>query len=500
MTARSGIGWRIVLLAAAGALLWGCGSVRGPAPVTYGGAGETSPPGRAAERAGEARPGEARPGEVAVRRGDTLYAIARRHRVPLGDMIRANGLNAPYRIHPGQLLRLPTARMHVVRAGDTISELAERYGVGSRSLVRLNDIPPPYRIRVGQRLRIPGRQTAAPRAAAERPAPSTARPPAPSAPKRGGTAGANRKPAAIGKPPPRARKRFLWPVRGRVIVGYGPQGGGRYNDGINILAAKGAAVRAAENGVVAYSGNELRGFGRLLLIKHAGGWMTAYAHNDALLVKTGQVVKRGQPISRVGNTGSVRRPQLHFELRRGPKALNPIKYLAPASAASRRGLPPEAPRHADVPDAGFEELAALGAEAEPGVEAGGRGLGVEHYGRGAGGGRIGDDPLHQRAAQPDPSPALAHRHPFDLDLAAVEGAGAGDADRRAALAQQVMPADAVEAVDLVGFAHPLLAAEHGVANRERRRHALLVGHDLDLWHRPPHGPGGGAGLSSPQSL
>jgi len=136
----------------------------------------------------------------------------------------------------------------------------------------------------------------------------------------------------LGQPPPRIGQRFQWPVKGDIIVGFGPRDGGLQNDGINIRAGRGATVKAAESGVVAYAGNELRGFGNLLLIKHADGWVSAYAHNDALLVKTGDRVRRGQPISRVGSTGSVGQPQLHFELRRGTRAVDPIQYLAAGQA------------------------------------------------------------------------------------------------------------------------------------------------------------------------
>ena len=101
-----------------------------------------------------------------------------------------------------------------------------------------------------------------------------------------------------------------------------------HNDGINIAAPRGSPVRAAGSGTVAYAGNELRGFGNLLLIRHAGGWMSAYAHNETLLVSRGEEVARGQIISHAGSTGSVNSPQAHFELRRNGKPVNPVKYLA----------------------------------------------------------------------------------------------------------------------------------------------------------------------------
>ncbi len=112
-----------------------------------------------------------------------------------------------------------------------------------------------------------------------------------------------------------------------MISGFGAKGGGRYNDGINIAAGSGAIIRAAENGIVAYAGNELRGYGNLLLVRHADGWISAYAHIGDFLVRRGQVVKRGQPIGRVGSSGAVNRPQLHFELRRGRRAVDPRRHL-----------------------------------------------------------------------------------------------------------------------------------------------------------------------------
>jgi murein DD-endopeptidase MepM/ murein hydrolase activator NlpD len=140
--------------------------------------------------------------------------------------------------------------------------------------------------------------------------------------------------AAILAPPARGGGRFLWPVDGRVIAGFGPREGGLHNDGINIAAAPGTQVRAAENGVVVYAGNELRGFGNLLLIKHADGWTTAYAHAATLLVRRGDRVTRGQPIATVGQTGNVDRPQLHFEIRKGQRAVNPRDELAAARTTS----------------------------------------------------------------------------------------------------------------------------------------------------------------------
>jgi murein DD-endopeptidase MepM/ murein hydrolase activator NlpD len=288
---------------------------------------------------------------VVVRQGDSLYKIARRHGVELRDLIELNRARPPYYIYKGQRIRLPKRRVHLVQKGETLYGVSRRHGVDMAELVRVNKIAPPYRITVGSRLRLPS--TARRTARAAESAARGARSKAPATDR-----ALRRTPSriALRRLPPRAGGRFLWPVQGRVIVGFGPREGGLHNDGINILARAGTAVRAADNGRVAYSGNELRGFGNLLLVKHAGGWMSAYAHNARLLVRVGQKVRRGQTIARVGATGSVRRPQLHFELRRGIRVVNPIKHLQ----RRRAGVPPVAPFGTVRP------IASLGAPPDPG--------------------------------------------------------------------------------------------------------------------------------------
>jgi len=116
-------------------------------------------------------------------------------------------------------------------------------------------------------------------------------------------------------------------VRGRVIAGFGPSTNGLQNDGINLAVPEGTAVRAAEEGVVAYAGNELKDYGNLVLVRHANGLVTAYAHASEILVKRGDTVRRGQVIARSGQTGKVTSPQLHFEIRKGSTPVDPTKYL-----------------------------------------------------------------------------------------------------------------------------------------------------------------------------
>ncbi len=328
---------RLFFVAVLAAGLGACGRSNIPAPVINGGAGSTAGP--AAEGPG---------GTVTVRDGDSLYRIARRNSVGLRALIDANRLEPPYTIFPGQTLRLPggPAGGYVVRSGDTVYSVAERHRVEPGALVRANGLEPPYRLRPGQTLTIPSTsartppptqtetQTASsvPRPAT-RPAASSASdaetdaPPAPSRP------AVRRAPSTASIPPPsRSGRGFIWPVSGKTIARFGSIGKGLKNDGINILAKRGTPVRAIENGVVAYAGNELRGFGNLLLLKHDDGWISAYAHNDTLLVNVGDRVSRGQVISRVGSTGSVDTPQLHFELRRGNRAVDPEKYLGRRTA------------------------------------------------------------------------------------------------------------------------------------------------------------------------
>ncbi len=133
-------------------------------------------------------------------------------------------------------------------------------------------------------------------------------------------------------PPPRAGRTFQWPVKGRVIGTFGPQARGIHNDGMNIAAPRGTPIRAAENGEVAYDGDGIKALGNLLLIRHADGFVTAYAHAESLLVKKGDIVRRGQVIARVGDSGGVAEPQLHFEIRQGAQAIDPQPLMGTPGA------------------------------------------------------------------------------------------------------------------------------------------------------------------------
>lgn len=278
---------------------------------------------------------------------DTLYSISRRFQLPLRSLIDANGLKPPYTLRVGQKLRLPSPRVYVVKKGDTVYGISRRNGVDMSELMRLNGIRPPYTISIGQSLSLPSALGGSPKAVAAAVTPQSKGPQSngkarPASPVKSAPAVPTARPQKVAvtsgpipNPPPRQGSKFLWPVSGTVVSGFGPKGKGYHNDGINIVAPRGSGVRAAENGVVAYAGNELRGFGNLVLVRHSGGWTTAYAHNDRILVSRGQTVKRGQRIAEVGSSGNVAEPQLHFEIRKGARAVDPRRLLAPKGAKAR---------------------------------------------------------------------------------------------------------------------------------------------------------------------
>ncbi len=253
----------------------------------------------------------------------------------------------------GAALPRADARRVVVEHGQSLGGIAHAHHVSTQAIIAANHLTPPYKIAAGQQLLIPGAAEAPkpmpPALAAATPAaPSAQGHPPPEIIPLDGPASASKAPpassaaeearseAVAAAPLPRGGH-FAWPVRGHVLAGYGVTAGGKHNDGINIAAARGTAVNAVDDGTVAYAGNELRGYGNLVLVKHANGWITAYAHCEELLVKRGDTVSRGQAIAKVGATGGVSEPQLHFELRRGKHAVDPREFLAPApSAGSKR--------------------------------------------------------------------------------------------------------------------------------------------------------------------
>ncbi|MBR0986628.1 LysM peptidoglycan-binding domain-containing M23 family metallopeptidase [Bradyrhizobium liaoningense] len=323
--------------------------------------------------------------KIIVGTSDTLDVIAKRYRVTPQAILAANGYKGPRSLSPGQQLIIPhpataaapapalapvaaapvmapaakpVAAMaappstHFVNHGDTLASIARKNRISSAELARANGLDPSAKLKLGTRLTVPGAKTAAlaaPVAAAPvgaapvvgtlqpvaaAPAPATrmaaVATPVQSARLAQATTNVEEKPAeapAKAAETTSALPTFRWPVRGKVVTTYGAKTNGKSNDGINLAVPEGTPVKAAEDGVVAYSGNELKGYGNLVLVRHSNGYVTAYAHASELMVKRGDTIKRGQVIAKSGQSGEVASPQLHFEIRKGSSPVDPLQFL-----------------------------------------------------------------------------------------------------------------------------------------------------------------------------
>ena len=306
---------------------------------------------------------------IIVGTSDTLDTLSRRYNVSPAAILQANGYKGPRTLSPGQQLIIPRqtaaapalsapasktvtavsapATVHVVNRGDTLLSVARRNHVPVAELAKANSLEPSAKLKLGSKITVPGAKTAAVAPAAQPAAVAAAQPAAALAPPATKTA------AVTAGPPQTARlaqatakvedtsvetsakatdatgalPTFRWPVRGKVITSYGAKTNGKSNDGINLAVPEGTPVKAAEDGVVAYSGNELKGYGNLVLVRHSNGYVTAYAHASELLVKRGETIKRGQIIAKSGQSGEVGSPQLHFEIRKGSSPVDPLQFL-----------------------------------------------------------------------------------------------------------------------------------------------------------------------------
>ncbi len=266
------------------------------------------------------------PSTVEVKKGDTLYSIARRYDMSISELIELNGIDSPDQLYVGQVLKMSSSSAYIVKKGDTLASIARRYNTTYQALASKNNIKPPYALNVGQRIVIPGSNAKAIKQ--NRQTQQSTKQTAQSSLKNTSKQLSSQKSSAPSRPVSVKRNaKFVWPVSGKVILNFGAMGKGRKNDGVNISAPIGTTVKAGDKGVVAYAGNALKGFGNLILVKHPDGYITAYAHLDKILVQKGQSVKRGEKIATVGQTGGVNQPQLHFEVRAGKKAVNPRNYL-----------------------------------------------------------------------------------------------------------------------------------------------------------------------------
>jgi murein DD-endopeptidase MepM/ murein hydrolase activator NlpD len=287
-------------------------------------------------------------GSHTVRQGESLYAIARDNGVKLSDLERYNGISDSRKVMPGTVLKVPGQRSSTTVAEATPSAPAYE--------------PPAYSAPSAS---APATSTPPAASAAQTPSPTpgvvalgapvppiggASTPQRPTMINGTGLAGpGNDQPRSEPERVARAEtntatdavsptnsqnstavagfSKLRWPVAGKVVAGFGPRPDGTHNDGVNLAAPMGTDVHAAESGVVAYAGDELKGYGNLVLIRHDNGWVTAYAHADELLVKRGDQIKRGQVIAKAGRTGQVDQPQVHFELRQGQKPVDPTPFM-----------------------------------------------------------------------------------------------------------------------------------------------------------------------------
>lgn len=316
---------------------------------------------------------------IVAQYGDTIDSLSRRYGIPADVIAVTNRLTPGTQLQPGSKIVIPTYSTnapvqsasatattpassapgtYTVKPGDTVWSIARATSVTPTELLAANGLSSNGTIRVGQTLKVPGGSGGSPATVATGLPETTlnqqkaaideaASPPAVEQPKEvqiaslpseAGKVGAavtqtdaTDQPAAKEAPPTSdGADGFRWPVRGRIVSGFGKQSDGANNDGINLAVPEGTPIKAAEKGTVIYAGNELQGYGNLVLIQHKDGWVSAYAHAEELLVKRGETVQRGQVIAKAGATGSVSQPQLHFELRKGSQPVDPLPHLSGA--------------------------------------------------------------------------------------------------------------------------------------------------------------------------
>ncbi|MEC8109107.1 MAG: M23 family metallopeptidase [Pseudomonadota bacterium] len=259
-------------------------------------------------------------GVINVRVGDKLYDLAARYQVTPQSIIQENKLVAPFTLRAGQSLKIIPPRTHIVRVGDSINLISQRYAVSPYQLAQLNNLEMPFELTVGQKLQLPISldfgilDNGVPEDSSTN--------------------------IAITVPTQKNHQRkkfvaprlgsggFSWPVQGEIITEFGPSARGVHNDGVNIAANLGAPVIVSANGTVAFVGDNIKNFGKLVLVKHDGGIITAYAHLDNISVNEGDVLAAGDTVGNVGSTGRVSRPQLHFEIRKSRQPIDPRSLIS----------------------------------------------------------------------------------------------------------------------------------------------------------------------------
>ena len=248
-----------------------------------------------------------------VIKGDNLYSISKKFNIPIQKIIKSNKITSPFKIFPNQKIFLPRNKVYTVKKGDTLYSISRKFKTDLFSLSVLNKLNNVNQIKVNQKILIPDyilkpkkiRQK-------EKPLQKTE----------------NKKIIKKKLLTNKVDTDFIWPVKGKILNNFGSETPGFFNDGINISSNLGTSVKASLDGEIVYSGNEIPGYGNLILIKHSKNWITAYAHLEKIVKKKGNYVKKGETIGLVGKTGNVSEVQLHFEIRKGKEAVNPLKYLS----------------------------------------------------------------------------------------------------------------------------------------------------------------------------
>ncbi len=252
-----------------------------------------------------------------VKKGDNLYLISKKYNVTIQKLINFNNIDFPYKIYPNQKIFIPRERIHIVSKGETLYSISRKYKTDIFSIRKFNKLKNTNIIEINQKLVIPENNKKI------------------SKKKKIKAKKIDKKSKIVTKakkekniPKVNYKEKFAWPVKGKIILKFGSSSPGLFNDGINISSSPGANVRASSDGEIVYSGNEIPGYGNLILIRHSKNWITAYAHLDKILIKKGNFVKKGDLIGSVGSSGNVKNPQLHFEIRKGKEAVDPLKYLS----------------------------------------------------------------------------------------------------------------------------------------------------------------------------
>ena len=266
-------------------------------------------------------------GSYQIKPGESLYGIARAHHVSLNDLQAANAIADVNKVRPGMALKVPAGVVLPAAAAEapvtpaTTEPATPRVVQKAATKVTAEAAPAARPGAFAPKIINGGPK---PEAAFDPPADEPAAAAVPAAkPIRT----ASVVPMAPAAAPATGTAKLRWPVKGQVVGTFGKRPDGTHNDGVNVAVPAGTDVHAAEAGSVAYAGSELKGYGNLVLVRHDNGLVTAYAHNDQLLVKRGDAVKRGQVIAKAGKSGAVDQPQLHFELRQGSKPVDPTPYM-----------------------------------------------------------------------------------------------------------------------------------------------------------------------------